>query len=531
MEASTSPDAFAPSVAAKAPETVDGQGPIARDRKPEELVEGNSERDEGYLRRKERSSEAEAFEEEAGNHIVVVVLEIGTSEIRIGFSGDKTPRHRLPAFLSRLVEAGPQPEDLHSPLSLAKTFVGEDAFTAATRAAEEDGCAVGVVAAHPHHPWAVSRESYDNLFVVIDAALERLLEERPQGTEASAREKDDAVGESRDKATSSLPTAEMPWALLAVVPVICDQRLASCLLRWALETRREIFGAVKLIADARMAAYHHLLLLPEDQRSAEKGLLVVDAGETAIRVVPVGGQALTPGTHALQQTEVAGSLLTSLVLLHQEKRGEGTRGTRRGMTWREATQYKEQCCFVSLNPSVDLQLHRKYRQLQPPFVTAGGLVRQPSTDTFLFPEIFFTPQLLRNANLSPIVNSTSQASLTQVILDAFGKGTVCERALWLSRICLVGGTAKLANFATRLQDELRATWQSSDPSAYTRRKEDVPIRLLVSDDPQLAAFCGASAFGRVAVLDEEAWITREEYEDSAAIPALGRRALRHANLG
>ncbi|CBZ53934.1 putative actin-like family protein [Neospora caninum Liverpool] len=482
MEASTSPDAFAPSVAAKAPETVDGQGPIARDRKPEELVEGNSERDEGYLRRKERSSEAEAFEEEAGNHIVVVVLEIGTSEIRIGFSGDKTPRHRLPAFLSRLVEAGPQPEDLHSPLSLAKTFVGEDAFTAATRAAEEDGCAVGVVAAHPHHPWAVSRESYDNLFVVIDAALERLLEERPQGTEASAREKDDAVGESRDKATSSLPTAEMPWALLAVVPVICDQRLASCLLRWALETRREIFGAVKLIADARMAAYHHLLLLPEDQRSAEKGLLVVDAGETAIRVVPVGGQALTPGTHALQQTEVAGSLLTSLVLLHQEKRGEGTRGTRRGMTWREATQYKEQCCFVS------------------------GLVRQPSTDTFLFPEIFFTPQLLRNANLSPIVNSTSQASLTQVILDAFGKGTVCERALWLSRICLVGGTAKLANFATR-------------------------IRLLVSDDPQLAAFCGASAFGRVAVLDEEAWITREEYEDSAAIPALGRRALRHANLG
>ncbi|RQX75144.1 actin-like family protein [Toxoplasma gondii CAST] len=512
------------------PEGDIGEDQRVRERETEGLLGGSVKRKRCRSRSDDQSYATEAFDEEAGDHVVVVVLEIGSSEIRIGFSGDQTPRHRLPAFLTRIVQAAPHDGGLISPLSFPRTFLGEDAFTAATQAAEDGGCAVDVIAAHPQHPLAPSRESYDNLFVVIDAALDKLLNECEQEAAGPIASGKDAFTGSRGKAARHQPTVEMPWALLAVVPVICDQRLATCLLRWALEARRDVFGAVKLVADARMAAYHHLLLLPEDQRSAEKGLLVVDAGETAVRVLPVTGHALTPGTHALQQSEVAGSLLTSLVLFHQERRGEGIRGVQRGMTWREAMRYKEQCCFASLSPSVDLQLHRRHRQLQPPFVT-GNLVRQPSTDAFLFPEIFFTPQLLRNANLSPIVNSTSQASLTQVILDAFGKGTVCERAFWLSRICLVGGTAKLGNFALRLQDELRVAWQSVDPSAYIQRKEDVPIRLLVSDDPQLAAFRGASEFGRVAVLDEEAWITREEYADTAAIPALGRRALRHANFG
>ncbi|PFH35593.1 actin-like family protein [Besnoitia besnoiti] len=471
-----------------------------------------------------RSLEAEYVSE--AENVVVVILEIGTSEIRTGFAGDETPQHRLPAFLSRTAEASPS-GDLHAPLTVPKTFVGDEAFAAAARAAGEAAEVVRVFAAHPRHPLADSADSYENLFVIIDAALEKV-----RGGSGDEEEDEDDCANPESGNKRDLPSAEMPWALLALVPVVCDQRLASCLLRWSLETRGAVFGAVKLVADVRMAAYHHLSLLPEDQRSAEQGLLMVDAGEAAIRVVPVCGWALTPWTHALHQTDTgAGSLLTSLVLLHQDRRGEGGRGTRRGMSWRDAARYKEERCFVSVNPAADLQLHRRHRQLLPPFVMQSGAVLQPSAEAFLYPEIFFTPQLLRNANLSPVVNSTSQSSLSHIILDAFGSGTVCERARWLSRLCLVGGTAKLPNFATRLEEELRTAWQSSDTSAYMRRKDEAPICLHVSSDPQLAAFRGASAFGRVAVLDEDAWISREEYETTGSVSALARRALYLANKG
>ncbi|PHJ23936.1 actin-like family protein [Cystoisospora suis] len=451
---------------------------------------------------------------------LVVVLETGTSELRMGFAGDSEPRVRLPAFIARVEteEASDQSRDLY----LSKTAVGAEAFRAAA-----EGTATKVVrayGAHPHHPLAASKESYDNLFALWNAALNQLL--RANGRSFSLQE-------------------GKLLALLATVPVVCDQRLASCLLRWAFRTRGDVFGAVKLVADARMAAYHHILLHP-DALSPEKGVLVVDVGEVAVRAVPVCGNALTPWRHGLRQTDTAGALLTELLLLHQPRRGEENRGRKRGLDWADATEYKKQCFFVSLNPSLDLQLHRKHRQMHPPFLSQDGVLLQPSSDAFLIPEVLFTPQLLRNANLSAIVNSMTQPSLSHLVLEAFASATVCERAPWLSRICLVGGTARIPNFQHRLREELQSAWQSSNPSAYMQRKETVnnrrcempglatancSIRVIVSDDPQLAVFRGASDFGRVAVLDESAWVTAEQYAEASSVSCLEKWALHQANFG
>ncbi|OEH77160.1 actin-like family [Cyclospora cayetanensis] len=336
-----------------------------------------------------------------------IVIEVGTSEVRVGFAGALHAACRLPAFVSRSMHA----EGL-------KTLFGWESFD--SRDSSGGFGYYPVFAAHPAHCTS-SGGSLDLLMLLLDEAFDRALKARPH------------TSSNEDNSSSCCSERN----LLLVLPLPGEPQLLAVLLRWAFEQRRF-------------------------RRSGRWGPQSLD--------------------------------------------------------WRDITRYKETQCYVSLDPALDLHLHRNHKQLRPLFTCSEfvldrrhGSVVQPWSETFLIPEVLFSPQLLLDSNLTAVAPSMDHKSISEMIIQCFKRSSVCEREGWLKRICLVGGTAQLPNFAER-------------------------VNVLPCEDRQLAAFHGALLFGTslecgvrsrfarlVARQEPEAWLSRGLYERTESLEKRARQ--------
>ncbi|KAL8439990.1 hypothetical protein Efla_004778 [Eimeria flavescens] len=523
-----------------------------------------------------------------------IVIEVGCSEIRVGFAGALHAACRLPAFVSRVPHA-------HG----IQTLYGWEAFGDCSSSSSSSSYR-HVFAAHPAHS-ASGGSSVDLLLLVLDEALDRVSLQQPHSF----------LGSSNGSSTANCN-------LLLMLPLPGEPQLVPLLLRWAFEQRR--FERVKLMATERMVVYSHLPLLPDlcSQRGGLlAGALVVDVGECGLRVCPVEGPSLSPVSFCRASNRSSSQLLSELLLLHLRKRklppaaaaaaaaaaagregwagggsaaaaataaptaaaatttaakeeqqeddlgkhekklqqqqqqeqqqqqqqqqaaaaaathtpahGFGAGSGRWGpqsLDWRDITRFKETQCYVSLDPALDLHLHRNHKQLRPLFTCSDGSVVQPWSETFLIPEVFFSPQLLPDANLAAVAPSMDHSSISEMVFGCFRRSSVCEREGWLTRICLVGGATQMPNFAQRpsmLNLGVYLTLSRLTICSMllvSRCCCCCRVQVLPCENRQLAAFRGALLFGLVARQEPEAWLSRSLYERSDGL----EKAARHMAL-
>lgn len=208
--------------------------------------------------------------------------------------------------------------------------------------------------------------------------------------------------------------------------------------------------------------------------------LVLDVGEGVTQTIPVfDGRLLTPG---IKRLDMGGQELNTVLAKLLATEGVCLTTTQD----RHAVRLmKEQYCFVLQDPSLE-QADCVSHALPDGRIIPLGNMR------WRCPEVLFNPSLVG-------LESQGVAGLVWESVEA------CEidtRKDLLSKVILSGGTTMFPGFAERLTREL----QSFAP-ARSR------IGIAQSENQQYAVWNGAKVIADLQELQEDQWMTRDEYDE------------------
>jgi len=213
--------------------------------------------------------------------------------------------------------------------------------------------------------------------------------------------------------------------------------------------------------------------------------LVLDSGEGVTHTIPIfDGFGLPPG---IQRLDLAGRELNTLLakLLAQE-------GTCLTTTTDQhhVRLMKEKHCYCALDPSKEWADTIEYK-------LPDGRAVQLSDERWKCPEALFNPSIVGLESLG--IGGIVWESISRCEID-------CRKTL-LSNVVLSGGSTMFPGFAERLARELRG---------YAPTASQANIRIVQSKDQKTAVWSGAQVFATLRSMQEEQWMTYEDYDEYGA---------------
>lgn len=213
--------------------------------------------------------------------------------------------------------------------------------------------------------------------------------------------------------------------------------------------------------------------------------LVLDSGEGVTHTIPIyDGFGLQPG---IQRLDLAGRELNTLMakLLAQE-------GTCLTTTTDQhhVRLMKEKHCYCALDPSKEWADTIEYK-------LPDGRAVQLSDERWKCPEALFNPSIVGLESLG--IGGIVWESISRCEID-------CRKTL-LSNVVLSGGSTMFPGFADRLARELRG---------YAPTASQANIRIVQSKDQKTAVWSGAQVFATLRSMQEEQWMTYEDYDEYGA---------------
>lgn len=213
--------------------------------------------------------------------------------------------------------------------------------------------------------------------------------------------------------------------------------------------------------------------------------LVLDSGEGVTHTIPIfDGFGLPPG---IQRLDLAGRELNTLLakLLAQE-------GTCLTTTTDQhhVRLMKEQHCYCAVDPSKEWADTVEYK-------LPDGRNVQLSDERWKTPEALFNPSIVGLESLG--IGGIVWESISRCEID-------CRKTL-LSNVVLSGGSTMFPGFADRLARELRG---------YAPTASQANIRIVQSKDQKTAVWSGAQVFATLRSMQEEQWMTFEDYDEYGA---------------
>lgn len=215
--------------------------------------------------------------------------------------------------------------------------------------------------------------------------------------------------------------------------------------------------------------------------------LVLDSGEGVTHTIPIfDGFGLT---YCINRMDIAGRELNTLLskLLAQEdhifvKTKEQV----------EVRKMKEQHCYIALDPGSEFADPVEH-------VLPDGKVITLTDERWRAPEALFNPGMVGLEMESPGVAGMVWDSITRCDIDV--------RRTLLSNVVLSGGSTMFNGFSDRLTRELRA---------HAPTASQAGIRVVSSKEQKYAVWSGAQVFASLRSMQEDQWISIEDYDEYGA---------------
>jgi len=214
--------------------------------------------------------------------------------------------------------------------------------------------------------------------------------------------------------------------------------------------------------------------------------LVLDSGEGVTHCVPIFDGYGLP--HCINRLDLAGQELNTLLckLLAMENKCRLTTTE----DFHCARQMKEELCYVAMDPSSEFAETTDYR-------IPNGQVVQLGDEKWKCPEALFNPGLV----------GLESMGVGGLVWDSISRCEMDVRKTLLSNVVLSGGSTMFPGFSERLAKELKS---------YAPLAAQSDIRVLKSKDQTTAVWSGGQVFASLRQIQEETWMTIEDYDEYGA---------------
>lgn len=214
--------------------------------------------------------------------------------------------------------------------------------------------------------------------------------------------------------------------------------------------------------------------------------LVLDSGEGVTHTIPIFDGFGMP--HCINRLDLAGrelNVLLAKLIAQQESISLAT-------TWEQhqVRLMKEKHCYVCLDPTAE------YPETVEHTLPDGRAIPL-SDERWKCPEALFNPTLVG-------IESLGVAGL---VWESIAKCEIDLRKTLFSNVVLSGGSTMFRGFQSRLAKELRSYAPSASQGC---------IRVVASKDQMFAVWSGAQVFASLRAMQEDQWMTFEDYDEYGA---------------
>jgi len=214
--------------------------------------------------------------------------------------------------------------------------------------------------------------------------------------------------------------------------------------------------------------------------------LVLDSGEGVTHCVPIFDGFGLP--HCINRLDLAGRDLNTLLCKLLSMEGKSRLTTTEDMQC--ARQMKEQLCYVALEPDKEIAEQKDFRM-------PDGRKVELNDERWKCPEALFTPALM----------GLESMGVGGLVWDSISRCDLDLRKTLLSNVVLSGGSTMFPGFSERLAKELKS---------FAPMAAQADIRVLKSKDQTNAVWSGGQVFASLRSIQEETWMTYEDYEEYGA---------------
>jgi len=213
--------------------------------------------------------------------------------------------------------------------------------------------------------------------------------------------------------------------------------------------------------------------------------LVLDSGEGTTYTIPIfDGFGLM---HCINRLDMAGSALNTLLAKLLAQEGICLTTT---VDQHHVRLMKEQHCYCALDPSKEWAEAVTYK-------LPDGKEVQLVDERWKCPEAMFNPSMVGSESLG----------VAGLVWESISRCDIDVRKTLLSNVILSGGSTMFPGYTERLTRELRS---------YAPTASQASIRVVQSKDHKYAVWCGAQVFASLRDMQEDQWMTFEDYDEYGA---------------
>jgi len=210
--------------------------------------------------------------------------------------------------------------------------------------------------------------------------------------------------------------------------------------------------------------------------------LVLDSGEGVTHTIPIFDGFGLP--HCINRLDLAGRELNTLLAKLLAQDGVCLTTT---TDQHHVRLMKERHCYCATDPASEFAETVVYK-------LPGGREVSLTDERWKCPEALFTPSLV----------GLESMGVAGLVWESISRCDIDVRKTLLSNIVLSGGSTMFPGFSERLTRDLR----SFAPTA-----SQANIRVVQSKDQKFAVWSGAQVFASLRSMQEEQWMTIEDYDE------------------
>lgn len=210
--------------------------------------------------------------------------------------------------------------------------------------------------------------------------------------------------------------------------------------------------------------------------------LVLDSGEGVTHTIPIFDGFGLP--HCINRLDLAGRELNTLLAKLLAQEGICLTTT---VDQHHVRAMKERHCYCALDPASEFAETVVYS-------LPGGREVPLTDERWKCPEALFNPSLVGLESLG----------VAGLVWESISRCDIDVRKTLLSNVVLSGGSTMFPGFSERLTKELRG---------YAPTASQANIRVVQSKDQKYAVWSGAQVFASLRSMQEEQWMTIEDYDE------------------
>ncbi|KAG9391638.1 Actin-related protein [Carpediemonas membranifera] len=228
--------------------------------------------------------------------------------------------------------------------------------------------------------------------------------------------------------------------------------------------------------------------------------VVIDSGDGVTHIVPVSeGYVLH---HLIKRIDVAGRDITRYLIKLLLARGYAFNSTADFEVIREL---KEKLCYTASDWEMEKRLALETTSLVETYNLPDGRTIKCAQERFQAPEVLFQPDLI----------DVESVGMAEALFNVIQNSDIDVRSSFYEHIVLSGGSSMFPGLPYRLGVDLKELYIRKVLKGRDDLFSQVPFKINIEDPPRRKhfVFIGAAVLGQVMASNNDAWITKQEWEE------------------